>query len=197
MTTKFIQLGFLCAALSSAQLASAQWNPQAVPTTTLTFGTNAKSAGPLVFGSTAGMQDPSSIFNGDPAGNNYGPTIILMGLEAFCVNRVVGKTVYGERGCQGTITSNHNAGDVVYYGPAQAFVQNQPGSAGQACNADQFAYTPVIVLPSAQVWTCAGGFWVLTSGGTYSTKAPHVVWYKHFFKWIKSWINNLTSFVQY
>ena len=184
---KILQLGILGAAL-----ACAQWNPQAVPTTTLTFSTNAKSGGPLVFGSTAGMQGPSSVFNGDPYSNNYGQTIVLMGLEAFCVNQVNGNTVYGERGCQGTVTANHNAGTTVYYGPPQAFVQNQPGSAGQACNAANYPYTPVIVLPSAQVWTCTDNIWVLTSGGTYYTKRPQQMWYTHVWHFLEKVYHTVT-----
>ncbi len=125
----------------------------AFPTTTLTNNLSKKYQFEFQVGSVTNVFGPN-IYSGN--------TLLLIDSEAICVNRVLGLSVYGERGCQGTQAQDHLAGATVYAGRMQDYKQVPPGAFGQACVASNYAVLPWIVLPGAEIWNCTNGVWVVT-----------------------------------
>ncbi len=155
-------------------LASLSYGQIAFPMTTLASKLTAKSPPPIQVASSVGI-------NGISQGQFFA-SIMLIGGEAICVNNVIGKSVYGNRGCQGTQTFSHSAGETVYFGPPSYYYFLQPGSVGGACVASDYPVMPYIVMPSTQIWNCTAGFWTVSSPMQLSRKHQNV--FQKFFKFI-------------
>lgn len=136
-------------------LASLSYGQIAFPTTTLTAKLTVKSPPPIQVASSAGMLGIQQ--------GQFFASIMLIGGEGICVNNVIGKSVYGNRGCQGTQTFNHSVGETVYFGPPSYYHFLQPGSVGQSCVTSEQYVLPFIVLPGVQIWDCVNGLWTVSS----------------------------------
>lgn len=81
---------------------------------------------------------------------------LFLDREAVRVNSVAGTQVRVTRGFNGTAARAHAASVTVYVGAPDNFASSEVGG---TCTASAQSYTPRIVLPSGNVYSCTGGWW--------------------------------------
>lgn len=134
---------FCTAALLAVFLASAVQPAQAQ--TSLTSTTT----------STA-VNETTRFVNLAAATNVVAGNYLFIDREAMLIQGVSGTTAEVVRGFVGTTARAHAASSTVYVGaPTQFYSSDVVGT----CTAANEAYTPRIVLPSANVYTCTSGWW--------------------------------------
>lgn len=78
--------------------------------------------------------------------------------EAMLVQAVTGTSIRVTRGFAGTAARAHAASATVYLGAPTNFYQSEV-TVGATCTAANESFTPRIVLPTGNVFTCTGGVW--------------------------------------
>jgi len=84
--------------------------------------------------------------------------IAVVDKEAMRITAVATGRITVTRGYAGTKADNHATGSLIYINPANRYVQNE--LFGPCTAASEYpAYTPLIVLPSGNRYTCTGSVW--------------------------------------
>jgi hypothetical protein len=89
--------------------------------------------------------------------------LLFVDREAMRVESISGTRINVLRGQEGTAGRNHGANAIVYHGPSAQFARDEVSS-GAACTASAQPYSPTIVLPSGNIYSCVGSQWLRIGG---------------------------------
>ncbi len=149
-------LTFLAVFLVIASLGMAQTT---VTSTTLSAAIASPTATRITVASATGITGFS---------NGQATTFLFVDREFMAVYSVSGTTLVVQRGqSTGSAAATHANSAKVWVGPYNAFAQGDPS--GGSCTAANFAYLPIISVPTGNIWTCANS--LLTTFTTFAARS--------------------------
>lgn len=107
---------------------------------------------------------PLSSYTGvtPPGPPSFTETLLYCEREAMCVIKGgVNPVARVVRGYAGTVATPHPAAAVVWVGPPVAFGTSDPSG---TFSQPQGGYTPLVVIPTGNIWNDVGGVWSIVGG---------------------------------